>query len=98
EVGGDERTGPLAGLDDDRRPRESGDDSVPGGEAPRSGLNAGLVLGHDEASRRDDRSRELGVGSRVVAVDATAEHGDGRAARRERTTVRLAVDATRHAT
>ena len=98
EVGGDERTGPLAGLDDDRRPRESRDDPVPGGEAPRSGLHAGLVLGHDEPSGRDDRARELGVGRRVVAVDATAEHRDGRPTRRERATVRLAVDAARHAT
>ena len=37
------------------------------------------------------------MGRRVVAVDATAEHRDGRAARRERATVRLAVDAARHA-
>ena len=46
----------------------------------------------------DDRARELGVGRRVVAVDATAEHCDGRPTRRERATVRLAVDAARHAT
>ena len=96
EIGGDERTGPLARLDDDRRPREPRDDPVPGGEAPRGGLHAGLVLGHDEPSGRDDRARELGVRRRVVAVDATAEHRDGRAARRERATVRLAVDAARH--
>lgn len=35
--------------------------------------------------------------SRVVAVDAAAEHGDGRAARVQRAAVRLAVDAARQA-
>ena len=41
--------------------------------------------------------RELGVRRRVVAVDAAAEHRDGRPARRERAAVRLAVDAARQA-
>src|SRR5581483_6646495 len=41
-----------------------------------------------------DPARELGVRGRVVAVDATAEDGDGRAARLERAAVRLCVHAT----
>ena len=78
-----------------RRLAEPGDDPVPRGEAPRRGLDARLVLGDDEAALADP-SRELRVRRRVVAVDAAAEHGDGHAARLERSAVRLAVDAARH--
>ena len=42
-------------------------------------------------------ARELGVRARIVAVDAAAEHGDGRPLRFERTSMRPAVDAAREA-
>ena len=50
---------------------------------------------YSETSKPDarDATRELGVSSGVVAVDAAAEHGDGDAVRLERAAVCLGVDA-----
>ena len=96
EVGGDQRAAPLACLDDDGRAAEAGDDPVAGREPPRRGLDARRVLGDDQPGR-DDPAREVGVRGRVVAVDAAAEHGDGRAAGFECAAVRFGVDPARHA-
>ena len=94
EVGRDQRAAPLARLDDDRRLAEPGDDPVPRGKSPRRRLDAGLVLGDDQAALADPSS-ELGVGGRVVAVDPTSEHRD-RHAGLERAAMRLAVDSSSH--
>ena len=80
EVGGDQRAAALARLDDDRRRSEARDDAVARGESPRRRLDAGRVLRHDQPGLRD-APRELGVRGGVVAVDAAAEHGDGRRCR-----------------
>src|SRR5439155_3712100 len=69
EVGGDERTAPLACLDDDGRAAEAGDDPVAGRKPPRRRLDARRVLG-DEQPRGGDAPRELGVRGGVVTVDA----------------------------
>ena len=96
EIGGDQRAAALARLDDDGRRAQPGDDAVARRESPRRGLDAGRVLRDDEPGL-GDASRELGVRGRVVAVDAAAEHGDGRAARLERAAMRLGVDPAREA-
>ena len=82
----------LAGLDDHDGVGQRGDDPVAGGEAPRGGLDAGLVLG-DDAAGLCDPAGEFGVGGRVVAVDAAAEHGDRAPACVEGAAVCLGVDA-----
>src|SRR6185295_1782347 len=94
EVGRDQRTTPLPGFDDDGRCREPGDDSVASRKSPGGGLDAGLVLRDDEASFADP-SRKFRVRGRIVAVDATTEHGDRDSAGIEGSAVRLAVDALR---
>ena len=79
EVRRDQRSRPLACLDDDGRGAEAGDDPVPRRESPRRGLDARLVLRHDQP-RLGDPAGELAVRGRVVAVDPAAEHGDRDAA------------------
>ncbi len=96
KVGRDQRTAPLARLDDDRRRAEAGDDAVARREAPRRRRDARRVLRDDQACV-GDAARELRVRGRVVAIDAAAEHGDGRALGLERTAVGLGVDAAREA-
>ncbi len=96
EVRRDQRSRALARLDDHGRGAETGDDPVPGREPPRRGLDARLVLRHDQPSL-DDPAGKVAVRGRVVAVDAAAEHGDGDTADVERAAVRLAVDPPRHA-
>ena len=66
------------------------------GKAPGRGLDARLVLRHDQPAL-DDPAGELAVRCRVVAVDAAAEHGDRDAADVESAAVRLAVDPPCHA-
>ena len=63
-------------------------------KSPRGGLDAGLVLRDDEPSFTDP-SRKFSVRGRIVAVDATAEHGDRDSAGIEGSAVGLAVDASR---
>jgi hypothetical protein len=63
------------------------------GKRPRRGLDPRRVFGNDEARLRDS-ARELRVRDGVVAVDAAAENGHGGPTRLERTSMRLAVDAT----
>ena len=94
EIGRDQRTAPVASLDDHRRRRETGDHAVPCREPPRCGLHPRRVLGDDESARPDAAS-QLPMSGRVVAVDPTAEHRDRRAAGLERAAVRLSVDAAR---
>src|SRR5207244_9706296 len=94
EVRRDERTTPFAGLDDDRRGSETGEDPVPRRETPRGGLNARRVLRDDQAALRD-LFAQPGVRGWVDPVDPAAEHGDGRPAPAglESTPVRLTVDS-----
>src|SRR4051812_11976185 len=90
EVRGDERAAALASFDDHGCRRQPRDDPVAGREPPRRRLDAGGVLGDDEA-RLTDPGRELPVRGRVVAIDAAAEHGD-RVAGLEGAAMSLAVD------
>src|SRR5262249_2999655 len=71
-------------------------DPVPRREPPRRGLDSGRILRDDQAVR-SDAPRELGMGSRVIAVDAAAEDRDRRATALERAAVSLSVDSARHA-
>ena len=96
EVRRDQRSRPLACLDDHGRGAETGDDPVAGRESPRRGLDARLVLRHDQPLL-DDAAGQVAMRRRVVAVDAAAEHGDGDAADVESAAVGLAVDPARHA-
>ena len=71
EVGGDQRAAPLAGLDDDRRNGETGDDPVAGWKPPGRGLDSGRVLGYDEAVLVLPRSRgELEMVTNRLRQDA----------------------------
>jgi len=70
--------------------------AVPRREPPRCGLDPRRVLRDDEPALADS-SGKLRVRGRIVAFDPATEHGDGRPGRFERSAVRLAVDATRHA-
>ena len=72
------------------------DDAVAGREPPRRRLDAGRILGGDQAALADPAG-ELAVGRGIVAVDAAAEDRYRRAARLERAPVRLGVDAARQA-
>ncbi len=94
EVGRDEGAAPLSRLDDDGRFRETGDDPIASRKTPRCGLDTWLVLGDDQTPLADPTG-ELGVGSRIVAVDSATEYGDGDTCF-ERSAVNLAVDPSRH--
>ena len=96
EVGRDQRATSLAGLDDDRRGGQAGDDAVARRKTPRGGLDARCVLRHDEPALRDAPC-ELGVGRRVHPVDSAAENGDRQPAGLERAAMGLAVDTAREA-
>ena len=93
EVGRDQRAASLARLDDHGRSGKPGDDPVPGREPPRRRLDPGRVLRGDEAPLADS-PRELGMRGRIVAVDAAAEDRDRQPAGLERSSMRLAVDAS----
>ena len=96
EVGRDQRTASLAGLDDDCDRGEPGDDPVARREAPGCRLDARRILGDRNARAADPRS-QLGVGGRIVTVDAAAEDRDGCPAGLESPSMRLSVHAAREA-
>src|SRR5205085_9365110 len=81
---------------DHGRGGEPGDDPVPRGKAPRSGLDSRRVF-RDGKTLHADSLRKLAMSRRVVPLDSAAEDGDRDRARLEGAPVRLAVDAPRQA-
>lgn len=93
EVRRDQRAAAITCFDHHRCLCESGDDPVPRREAPGRGRDAGWVLRDDEPGPRN-LGRERRVRTRVVAIDAAPEHGNGRPTALQRAAVRPAVDAS----
>src|SRR4029078_8917898 len=93
----DHRTASLTRLDDDRRGAETRDDAIASRETPRRGLDAGLVLRHDQRPL-SDRAGQRHVRRRIVTADAAPENRNGVPPRLERTTMRFAVDPARETT
>ena len=95
EVGCDESTASLPRLHHHGRRAEAGDDPITRGEAPWGGLDAGFVFRDDQPVLADSPG-EFGVRRRIVAIDATAEHGHRCAPGFERSSMSLCVDASSH--
>ena len=95
EVGGDERAGSRARLDDDDGVGHPGDDA---GCAPGTATAREAVPGqYSETSspRSAMRPGQVAVAARVDHVDAAPEHGEGGAAGGQRALVGRAVDPER---
>ena len=94
---GDQRAALERRFDDDREPRERGDDAIALGKRARVRSVRPAANSDSTSPRLDDLALERRVRRGYGDVDAGAEHGDGRAAGVERGAVRGGVDAERHA-
>ena len=96
EVGGDQGAAALARLDDDVAAARPAMIRLRAGNRQGAGSTPG-AYSETTSPLLADPGGELGVCGRVVAVDATTEHGHRWAVGLERATVGLAVDAAREA-